>query len=64
MKVLVEKEVDLPDEEVFRTILEDWYEDERLTSDGWCQFSSFENFIQCKYQMAIDHSKERKKGLR
>lgn len=64
MNVTVETEVNLPDEEVFRTILEDWYADERLTPDGWCQFSSFEEFIRCKYQMALNHSKERAKGLR
>lgn len=61
MKVIVEKEVDLSDEEVFRTILEDYYENERLTSDGWCQFSSFEDFIKTKYKIAIDNKKELKK---
>ena len=61
MKVMVEKEVELSDEEVFRTILEDYYESECTASDGWCAFSSFENFIKAKYRIAMDNKKECKR---
>lgn len=57
MKVTVEQEIDLPDVEVYKTVLEAYYDKEKDAPDGWKVFDSFEEFIRIKYRMAIDDKK-------
>lgn len=60
MVVEVTEKKDLPDLEVFRTVLEYYFNNEKTGADGWCIFSTFEDFINCRYKQAIDQKRIKK----
>ena len=57
MKVVTKTTVDIPDIEVYKTILKWLYECNHESSDGWEIYGNFDRYMEFLYNQAMDKTR-------